>query len=115
MNTFDKSKMIGKYLIIGLTYVDSNEEVIEQTQLHGRIDRLEGQCFVFKKLDGEEFSLPADLRAMSPAAPGCYKMRATGEVVEDPDYIMTWTVMRGAEDPDDEDLGEEESDNASYL
>jgi hypothetical protein len=36
--------------------------------------------------------LPADADAYEPAAAGSYTLRATGEVVTDPDYVTIWRV-----------------------
>jgi hypothetical protein len=35
-------------------------------------------------------ALPPDLSALRPAKPGEYRLRATGEVISDPDFITTW-------------------------
>lgn|GEM_PF-3714403 len=43
----------------------------------------------------EPVVLPADAAAYSRAASGRYTLRSTGEVVVDPDYLTTWTVMVG--------------------
>jgi len=38
--------------------------------------------------------LPPDLRAFQDAPPGEYRLRSTGEVVVDPDFISSWTINR---------------------
>jgi len=38
-------------------------------------------------------SLPPDLRSLKPAPAGEYRLRATGEIVRDPDYLATWVVV----------------------
>jgi len=43
---------------------------------------------------GETFRLPPDTNAFLPAQPGSYRLRATAEVVSDPDYTTTWTINR---------------------
>ncbi len=92
MDSVDVSTVVGKYLVIGLTYVDHQGEVTHQAQLHGRVDRVEKHCLIIKGPSGEEFSMPADIRAIEPATPGLYRFRSTGECVEDPDFMMTWTI-----------------------
>ncbi|HEV2489437.1 MAG TPA: hypothetical protein VGT03_06495 [Candidatus Acidoferrales bacterium] len=44
--------------------------------------------------DGSEFTLPPDLRVLEPAPPGEYRLRSTGEVIVDPDYLCSYTVTR---------------------
>ena len=50
----------------------------------------------------ETYTLPPDLRNYEPAAPGEYRLRSTGEVVADPDFISNWTITSG-HDSDSED------------
>ena len=41
---------------------------------------------------GEIFNLPPDLRSFERASPGEYRLKSTGEMVVDPDYLCTWTI-----------------------
>jgi hypothetical protein len=54
-------------------------------------ERGRGIC-VKSETDGSEFWLPPDTRGISPAEPGEYRNRTTGEVVTDPDYTAAWTL-----------------------
>jgi hypothetical protein len=102
--------LVGKYVLIGLTFVDQDENVISQAQRHGRIleadaDRGVTVEFVAHGLpwNGEVYRLPPDLRSFADAAPGEYRLRSTGEVVADPDLTATWTVKdppAGADTPE---------------
>ena len=86
-------QVIGKRVLLGITYVNSTDEIIEQRQLHGVIETVTSEDGVAIRLsDGTLFRLPPDLRGLEPAAPGVYKLRSTGEEVENPDYVWTWTV-----------------------
>jgi cell division septal protein FtsQ len=80
--------LVGKYVLIGLTFVDQDENVISQAQRHGRILEADAERgvtveFVAHGLpwNGEVYRLPPDLRAFADAAPGEYRPRSTGEVV----------------------------------
>jgi hypothetical protein len=42
--------------------------------------------------DGEIYRLPPDLSSLSEAAPGAYRLRATGETIVDPDFTWTWEI-----------------------
>ena len=49
--------MIGKRLLVGLTYLNSDGEVKEKIQLHGLIKSLSENSLSFERADGEgEFS-----------------------------------------------------------
>src|SRR5438552_2028901 len=73
---------IGKHLLVGLTYVDHNDEVTRQVQLHGTITRITDEgIFINQANAEEEFSLPPDVESLKPARPGEYRLRSTGEVV----------------------------------
>jgi hypothetical protein len=89
-------QMIGKHVIIGLTYRDHTGAVEEQVQLHGDIVAIDDVVTVRLSGSGEAFTLPADLDAFTPAPPGEYRFRATGEVVVNPDLMTTWTIHRPA-------------------
>jgi hypothetical protein len=90
--------LVAKRVLIGINYCDNNDNLIEQKQVYGTIIkadatdgfaiRLEGQK------EGELFWLPPDIRAFQDAEPGEYRLRSTGEIIVDPDFIMYWTVNR---------------------
>ena len=85
---------VGKHLLIGMTREDREGNVTDQKQLHGpilRMGRREG--IVIRRADtGEEYALPPDVRALFAARRGEYRLRSTGEVVVDPDFVTTWTI-----------------------
>lgn len=84
---------IGKHVLVGLTYVDHDDQVTEQLQLHGTITRITDEGIFFDQANEEgEFSLPPDVESLQPAKPGEYRLRTTGEVVVDPDYVCSWTI-----------------------
>lgn len=84
---------IGKHLLIGMTYLDSQAEVTRQVQFHGIITEVSVKGITIRRHDtAEYFTLPPDTSSLTPAAKGEYRLRATGEVVIDPDYLTTWTV-----------------------
>ena len=100
-------ELAGKYVLIGLTFVDQDENVISRAQRHGRIldanvDRGVTVEFVAPGLpwDGEVYRLPPDLRAFADAPRGEYRLRSTGEVVVDPDITATWTITSPTADDD---------------
>jgi hypothetical protein len=91
--------MVGATILVGVTHLRADGSERDRQQMHGVIAevtrsgvtiRLEGQRA------GETYSLPPDLNAFEPAAPGSYRLHSTGEVIEDPDYTTTWSIT----DPD---------------
>ena len=86
-------KLIGKRVLVGITYVD--QQPIERRQLHGRIVRIDAtEGIVLALPNGEEYKLPPDLDALRSAEPGEYELSETGEVVVDPDYTSIWRISR---------------------
>jgi hypothetical protein len=56
-----KAKYLGKHLLVGLTYLNDDESVREQVQLHGIINKISDNTIVFERADnGNEFSIPFD-------------------------------------------------------
>lgn len=92
-------RLIGKYVLVGMTYESKSGEFIEQVQNHGIVksaDAYKGVCIELKG-DSEgkaDLWLPPDLRPYHQAEPGEYRLRSTGEVVVDPDYVCTWTITK---------------------
>ena len=95
---FSKKKVeeiCGKRVLVGLTYIDYRGKLLERKQVHGVVVRASQAKGITVRLnDGSEFTLPPDLRALKSAPPGEYRLRSTGEVVVDPDYICSFTVTR---------------------
>ncbi|MBD5099526.1 MAG: hypothetical protein HDT35_08310 [Clostridiales bacterium] len=81
--------LLGKVLLVRITYYTQGGELIEQKQFWGTVVRADDQAIKIKQSDGEVFTLPPDLSAVSPAAPGDYTLRSTGEVVTAPDFLST--------------------------
>ncbi|MFX1535690.1 MAG: hypothetical protein ACFFDI_15865 [Promethearchaeota archaeon] len=88
-----KKKFIGKYILIGITRLDNEGNIIRQDQYHGIFEAMDDQCIYIRLTNsGEVFTLPPDLSAFQKAEPGEYRLRSTGEVVINPDFTVVWTV-----------------------
>jgi hypothetical protein len=86
-------ELIGKSLLIGITNADSEGKMISRSQIFGLVtiaDRAKGICLRDNQTNEEKW-FPPDTRGIKPAPPGEYRNRATGEVVNDPDYFGSWT------------------------
>lgn len=89
------SDLPGKMILVGITYYTHDKQFIEQKQYHGTVVRADGKGIVIRKSNGEETTLPPDLSSTKIAPPGEYRERSTGEIVENPDFISTWNVVKG--------------------
>lgn len=86
------SDIVGKTLLIGLTYYSAEDEVIERRQLWGTVTEANKSHIQVKQNNGEIFSLPPDLSAIEKAPLGEYRLHSTGEVVVNPDFLTTLSI-----------------------
>ena len=98
MNEIALSDLVGKTLLIGLTYYTADNEFVEQKQLWGTVIESNENQILLELSNGESFELPPDLSSTKIAPPGEYHLRSTGEVVVNPDYLMTWNINLPKED-----------------
>lgn len=83
----------GKLFLIGLTFINEDQKVIEQYQTSGIVDELTDKGFLkFNKSNGSVFQLPYDPRAIKEAVKGEYTEKSTGNIITNPDYLTTWTI-----------------------
>src|SRR5258708_5357471 len=90
--------LVGRTIIIGITYLEHDGSLLEQVQKHGVIERIDEKGIAIRLSDGDLFNLPPDLRSLRPAPVGEYRFRSTGEIVTNPDLMTTWTITRPAPD-----------------
>ncbi len=90
--TFDE--LIGKVLLVGITYHTHDNEFIEQKQLYGTVTRADKNVICIKQKDGTKFTLPPDLSSAKRAKKGKYKLRSSGEIVINPDFLATWNLIK---------------------
>jgi hypothetical protein len=94
----DADGLVGQYALVGVTYLASDGATVKsQSQYHGRIvsaDRGYGiQIACEGKWKGHVLGLPPDLKTIEAAGPGNYVLRSTGETVENPDLVASWSVI----------------------
>jgi hypothetical protein len=90
----EAQKMIGKTILIGVTYYDHTGKETAQRQWHGTITAATQTRGIVVSLnnDTNPCVLPPDLNGIPRAKPGEYRLRSTGEVIVDPDYLTTWQM-----------------------
>lgn len=89
------AKLLGAVVLVGITRRGNSGETFEQ--FYGTVERADPQGIDLAlggSRSGGNFILPPDPRAFFPAQPGSYRLRSTGEIVENPDFTTTWTVDR---------------------
>jgi hypothetical protein len=93
-NQESASELVGKRVLIGLTRMRSGESDLEQ--MFGRVRSASAEDGFEVELEGtragETYWLPPQLDAFDPAEPGEYRLRNSGEVVINPDFVATWVV-----------------------
>lgn len=85
--------LAGCTLLVGLTYVDHDDQLIRREQLHGTVvlvDRHSG--IVIRPDTGEDVTIAPVLEAIEPAQPGIYQLADQTAAVEDPDFTALLTV-----------------------
>ena len=90
--TFDE--LIGKVLLVEITYYTHDNEFIEQKQFYGTVTEANENLIRLKQKNGKDFTLPPDLTSTKRARKGEYKLRSTGEIVVDPDFLATWNLNK---------------------
>ena len=87
------SVMIGRRLLVGITFFDEIGNVTNAQQFCGRVlEVADGVVVVERPGEPEPAVLPADVAAYRKAQTGRYTLRDTGEIVIDPDFVSTWQV-----------------------
>ena len=87
------SEYVGKSLLVGITFLNPDGSVHHHQQEHGVIEALDAEAVSVRLKDGHTMRLPAGTAAFEPAPKGQYTLQSTGEVVVDPDYLTTLTVV----------------------
>lgn len=81
----DNNKYIGKLILIGLSFIAENGELLEQYQTHGYIEKIEKNGMMRIRRDGVPiFTIPFDEEAITEAKPGLYRERSTGAELREP-------------------------------
>ena len=66
-----ENRLINKHILVGLTYLNTDDTVKEKIQIHGVIKKITGNVLYFERSDnGEEFSIPFDDENIEEGQPG---------------------------------------------
>jgi hypothetical protein len=76
------------------------ETVTGQDQYHGRIESADAEHGIEMACEGrwsgQKMTLPPDLAAFRRAEPGEYRLKASTDVVIDPDVLASWSIVEPA-------------------
>ena len=88
---------VGKTFLVGITDYDADGGAVSQTQFFGRVEAVYSNGILLRLPDGSAYMLPPDLSSTKPAPPGTYRLRSTGEEIENPDYLSVWNRTEPAD------------------
>ncbi len=90
----DNATIFGKKILVGLTYLDKQGQVVRKLQIHGLITRLESNnTLYFDRADGEgEFSIPFEGELEPAECDAVYTLSSTGEKIENVHFVSSWTI-----------------------
>ena len=93
--------IIGKVVLVGITYLNSEGELQSKTQFFGVVISVCSENGIKLCLAGQhqghEYNLPPDTSCIWKADPGVYVLSESKEKVENPDYLCTWEVHQNNE------------------
>jgi hypothetical protein len=84
--------LVGKRVLVGLTCINSEGDVVAQFQTHGVVTKVGDDAISLTRDDGSSFGLPPAPELLDAADPGVYTLKETGESIEDPDFLASLTV-----------------------
>jgi hypothetical protein len=84
--------LLGRHVLAGITLLGDNDELIDQFQVHGIVSAADDAGVVLDRGDEPAYGLPPGPELFEPAESGEYTLRSTGEVVDDPDYLVSLSV-----------------------
>lgn len=87
-------QIIDKVILIGLTYYTADGVLVERKQYWGTVVESNEKGIAVRLNNGEILSLPPNLSSTKKAPPGEYRLRTTGELIANPDYLSTWNIYR---------------------
>ncbi len=89
----------GKTILVGITRLAHKGEIIGQQQFAGVFESMDASIQIRVSTTGKVFILPPDLGVFQKAELGIYRLRSTGETIENPDFTASWTVTAPAPVP----------------
>jgi hypothetical protein len=90
------NRLIGKLVLVGITYQSRLGEPVGMEQFFGTVSEVDSFRGIAVLLSGthsgETKWFPPDPSAFHAAGKGQFRLRSTGEIVNDPDFTAQWTL-----------------------
>jgi hypothetical protein len=88
----NRDLLVGRRVLVGLTYLDGNGALLESKEVYGTIVAVGDHTVKFEQSNGKPFSIPFDgeLEAADPEA--VYTLKGTGESISAVDFVATYTI-----------------------
>ena len=100
---YNKKKLIGKSIIVGLTFLNDDHKRIGKYQTHGVIKEITADGLIsIVREDMETFQIPYDKNAIQKAEKGEYVEKETEKTIVNPDYLSVWEIIVSDESVIDE-------------
>ena len=85
------SDYVGHTALVGITYLNADGSEREKLQVHGTITRIDDRGWLVLRRPGGRGELAIPPR-LDPAKLGEYRLRSTGEIVVNPDFVGVYSV-----------------------
>lgn len=101
--------IVGKTILVGVTFLENDGDFVSMIQFSGHIvsaDKHKGIVIASENLkeviglipetslksSEDTYALPPDLSSLQIAPEGEYRLKSTGEVFINPDFLTTWKL-----------------------
>jgi hypothetical protein len=89
--------LMGSRVLACLTIEDRVTGEKKLSQVHGVVTSVDPEKGILLELNGDRagdtYTLPPDASAFRRAPPGEYRLRDSDEVIANPDFLTTWTIV----------------------
>ena len=88
-------ELIGKTILVGLTYVEQDDTVVKRQQKFGKITSCDPESWiVVEQEDGETFEIAPIMDAIEYARAGIYRLKGSGREIQNPDFVAQFTIRK---------------------
>ena len=100
------SEFIGKNILVGLSWVDYEDNLLAQQSVFGRITRIADNMPYIDSGEDEEFTIPFDAEHIEKSDPELiYNLHNPQKTITGVDFTSEWTIYHSPED-EGENTGE---------
>ena len=104
--TVKKQDFIGKSILVGLSWVDYEDNFLAQQSVFGRITRIADNMLYIDSGEDEEFTIPFDAEHIEKSDPELiYNLHNPQKTITGVDFTSEWTIYHSPED-EGENTGE---------